>query len=331
MQNVNKWKWKISYRLSNFIRKFGYFNRLSRIPFSMPRVQQIEITNFCNLACPMCPRHLMEREVKYMEMGLFKKVVDEMKFTTPHVYLHHFGESLFHPKVYEMIKYVEKSGVAAMLSTNATILFEKQALALLDAKPSYLILSLDGATKETYEKMRKNAVFETVVENIERFMKLRETKPQYKDICVDLQIIQSVETANETEAFRKRWEHYDFHSIKVKKFELWGGQVEDIKSLAFDFQTRRPVVTKRHPCYDLWDSIVVLVDGRVVPCCRDYDGKAIVGDLNTMTIKEVWNSDNMISLRKTHLSEKFDNPLCQSCTDWTGYEANHLYPLNRQA
>ena len=39
-----------------------------------------------------------------------------------------------------------------------------------------------------------------------------------------------------------------------------------------------------YPCYRPWLTFTVLWDGRVSLCCADFDGKTILGDLNTQTI-----------------------------------------------
>ncbi len=35
----------------------------------------------------------------------------------------------------------------------------------------------------------------------------------------------------------------------------------------------------------------MLWDGRVSLCCADFDGRTILGDLNTSTIKDIWNAE----------------------------------------
>ena len=39
-----------------------------------------------------------------------------------------------------------------------------------------------------------------------------------------------------------------------------------------------------YPCYRPWLTFTVLWDGRVSLCCADFDGKTILGDLNTQSI-----------------------------------------------
>ncbi|MDP2278360.1 MAG: SPASM domain-containing protein, partial [Nitrospirota bacterium] len=60
----------------------------------------------------------------------------------------------------------------------------------------------------------------------------------------------------------------------------------------------------------------------VVPCCFDYSGKYIVGDVKLERIAEVWNSPKMQELRKNHLSGIINNiELCRNCS---GYKGNFI-------
>ena len=47
-------------------------------------------------------------------------------------------------------------------------------------------------------------------------------------------------------------------------------------------------------------------------CCADFDGKTILGNLNTETIAEVWNSDAFRAVRREHL-ESGGPDVCRSC------------------
>ena len=47
-----------------------------KIPYK-PRQVQIEITNRCNMDCPMCPREVLEIELEHMDWDKFVAVVDQ--------------------------------------------------------------------------------------------------------------------------------------------------------------------------------------------------------------------------------------------------------------
>ena len=132
----------------------------------------IEITSFCNLECIMCPRVNMKRNKQgYMEIELFRSIIDQIKDHVELVYLSGgLGEPLAHPRFGDMIRYCVSNNVRVGVSTNATLLRPKQINEMLDASPDLVLLSLDGATKETHEAIRVGSVFETTMGYVERFL-----------------------------------------------------------------------------------------------------------------------------------------------------------------
>jgi radical SAM protein with 4Fe4S-binding SPASM domain len=56
----------------------------------------------------------------------------------------------------------------------------------------------------------------------------------------------------------------------------------------------------------------VLWDGRVSLCCADFDGRNVLGDLNTSTIQEIWNAEPYRNARRQHL-ESGGPDICRSC------------------
>ena len=56
---------------------------------------KLELTNYCNLSCPMCPHQSMQRPVGYMSPTLFRRIIDQAVPELEFAYVHHLGESLF--------------------------------------------------------------------------------------------------------------------------------------------------------------------------------------------------------------------------------------------
>ncbi|MBL7714386.1 MAG: hypothetical protein JNL01_02895, partial [Bdellovibrionales bacterium] len=62
----------------------------------------IEISNICNLKCSFCPEVM--RASQLMDLGLFKKIIPQLKGITEQVTFHLMGDPLVHP---ELEKFVE--------------------------------------------------------------------------------------------------------------------------------------------------------------------------------------------------------------------------------
>lgn len=310
---------------NHFLGKYAYHHQKVKVE-NRPEVFAIEVTNHCNLNCIMCPRRKMTREIGMISFGLFKNIIDQIKDYDTHVLLHGFGEPLFHPQLDKMINYCAKNGLTTELSTNAAILNKENASKILNGELDKIIISSDGITKETYEKVRSGANFEQTKDNIVNFLKLKREMSFKKPYTV-LQIIQMNETEKEIADFKKQWEPYA-DEILIKRFTTWGEQVEGIKELSKIEHRFRSVSEPRYPCLWLWTNVVVQWNGDVVPCCFDYDSKCILGNLKEKTLVEVWNSDKMLNLRKQQLQSNYENPLCKQCIDWQGEPAERLYPVS---
>jgi len=293
---VNKALKKLSYRL-----------RLTR-SWAYPSVFQIEATNFCNLRCPMCPYDTMTRDVGYMEIDLFRRVVDQLAGCTRVLRLHNMGESLFHKQIDELIRYARSKGVTTCISTNATALNEKAAERILTAQLDRLFISFDGAHKETYEMYRKGARFERSLANVLRFLEIKEKQQAVKPHTT-ISMIEMAGTEGEIGEFREFWQKR-VDAIRIKRVGNWDGSVDRVNEIALkDF---RP--PDAPPCSWLWDRMVVLWDGRVVPCCYDYDGKYVLGNLRERTLKQIFNDQPMRELRKLHAAGRADeSSLCRGC------------------
>jgi radical SAM protein with 4Fe4S-binding SPASM domain len=95
----------------------------------------------------------------------FKGIIDEL----PHlekVTLQGLGEPLLAPDLLRMINYAAARGIRMGFNTNGMFLTPDRSERLVRAGLDWLHVSLDGATKETYEDIRHGSRFERVRENV---------------------------------------------------------------------------------------------------------------------------------------------------------------------
>jgi radical SAM protein with 4Fe4S-binding SPASM domain len=67
-------------------------------------------------------------------------------------------------------------------------------------------------------------------------------------------------------------------------------------------------------CAVPWVHLNFEPNGKVVPCCLTSHHNYFAGDLNTQTIDEIWNSDNMKNLRKQMIAGE-EPKICATCFD----------------
>ena len=285
------------------MKRFEYYQRLFRIfrAYKSKRTRLdylpirlwIEPTSVCNLACVMCPnKDLIKEQRGFMELELFQKIVDEAKDFAFDVHLLHRGESLSHPDFFKMVRYAHDAGLTTRFHTNGTLLTEEKSRLLLDSGLDQFAFSFDGFTAEDYEKIRVNASFEKTVGNIIRFLELKKERKAKKPVTF-IELIHFPDVFRKTDkarrkAFADRFKGLPLDKIHIKELHNWAGETgsPDRGTTAYG------------PCTFLWHALIIFWDGTVVPCTQDFFGSYALGNVRDSSLREIWNNDKMIALRR---------------------------------
>jgi len=298
---LQPWYWIYRFRW-NYVPKLFYET-------SFPTEMIIEVSSLCNLKCLMCFRNYLPKETKYsnMEFKVFQKIINECrKEGIAAVKLSWRGESLLNKDFVKMVAYAKKAGIEEVSTlTNATCLTPEVAQGLIDKGLDQIIISVDGVTKETYEKVRRGANFERVITNINKLIELKNNKP-----LIRLQITEIPENKDEIQDFVKEWR----------------GKVDEIAISGFiDYsyidEEQDPKVQEglkkakgRLPCPSLWQRLAIMADGTVTVCCIDVQGKLALGNVKDRSIKSMWQSYTLHNLRKIHKARNLDSiEACRKC------------------
>ena len=127
-----------------------------------PHILGLELTNNCNLECIQCFRKKMNRELGYMDVEVFKKLIDEIS-TYPIAFLRIIGrgEPSLHPELKQIMEYLKDKQIKVEFCTNGA-LFEKYSMSeILDWNIDLLDISVDGMDKNSYNKIRRNGISTT--------------------------------------------------------------------------------------------------------------------------------------------------------------------------
>jgi len=264
----------------------------------MPEIVQIESTNICNAKCVFCPRDEMHRRQGVMSMELFRKIVDECaELGITHVRMHNYGEAFIDRKLVEKVRYAKQRGIKEVgMISNGSLITEPVARGMLEAGLDAINISVDAAGKEVFEATRVGLKYDKVIANIERIVRLRREMGRRRPKLI-LSFVRQNNSADE-QAFIEHW------STVADKIH-----VTDLHNWAGTLNTESDV---NYPCYRPWLTFTVLWDGRVSLCCADFDGKTILGDLNTHSIAEIWNAQPYRDVRRQHL-ESGGPDICRAC------------------
>jgi sulfatase maturation enzyme AslB (radical SAM superfamily) len=296
----------------------AYEAGLTHGPFFPDRLY-VESTNHCNLRCVMCPTGLgvIRRPKGYMDMGLYRRIVDEVAPTAPAIVLHSWGEPMMHPDLFDMIRYARQRDVWVETSTNITLLTEDRAKRVLASGLSQLYLAMDGVTKDTYERVRVGGNFDKVTRNVERLLDLK--RQSGSDLRIVMQIIAMNETREEVAEFVRRWKRPEVDQVNVKHLDTWGNQVDAIAGHAVEVDA--PPV--RRACPNLWYHAYIFWDGSLVSCERDYDIKTPLGNVADGVLA-AWHGAHMRRLRKMHADGDYRAEACVNCVEWSWWQPTPL-------
>jgi len=297
--------------------RYGFTGRLTA---EFPSQVIVDTTEVCNLACIHCPHPEFKKSsyygARFLETELNQKLVDEVRdHGRPHCkYIRYTGEgeSLVHPKAYDMLDYaVENSGVYVTLTTNGTIMVEKRIRKLLASGVHMIDISIDAFKPETYAKIRVNGDLTKTRANVINLLKwIRETGAKTKVIVSFVE-----QGLNRTEAgdFESFWKDQGAHHVVIRRLHSAAGAVVNIAEIMH----KKGETLPRRPCVYPWERIVLNPRGFISFCPADWTHGSTVVDYRTTTVRETWNGAFYEALRKAHLTNEYGkHQFCGQCPDW---------------
>ncbi len=267
-----------------------------------PKEVRIENTNRCNAVCTMCPRELLKRGIGTMSTEFFNSIADQLKAGgTEELHLQGYGEPFLDKGILEKIRYAKEIGIPyTFMVTNASIMDEEVCEGIVKSGLDKLKISFYGINPEEYETVHKGLSYEKVQENVKRLLSVKK-RLKSKTPVVDVKYIGSLPKFL---IFALQW------GLKTRISYARLHNYADGRSYNKPRKERqsRSCVMVREPVMQ------VLWDGKVVPCCYDFDGKMILGDLSKTTVTGVWNGKEYNEFRRIHRDQEFDKlPLCLNC------------------
>ena len=127
----------------------------------------VDVTSRCNLDCHMCWREFtFANAFGDMSLETFKNILPLMD-NLDRVTLQASGEPFMNRNFIEMLRLTAQRNNGIVFATNGTIMSEKYAEELVHNRVQQVLVSLDAATRQTYEKIRIGSKWEHVLKNIQ--------------------------------------------------------------------------------------------------------------------------------------------------------------------
>jgi MoaA/NifB/PqqE/SkfB family radical SAM enzyme len=159
------------------MRRFDEFSVSAEYP-QWPQQMEFSISNVCNLECVMC-RGLWSSAIRARREKLppLPRLYGDAFFDSLWKYLPHLkrlrflgGEPFLISEYYKLWDRMMAEGlpIPCHITTNGTQ-YDARIEQVMEKVPMSFAVSLDAATKETYESIRVNANYEEVMKNAARF------------------------------------------------------------------------------------------------------------------------------------------------------------------
>jgi len=272
------------------------------IHFRVPLHLDIELTNHCNLKCTMC-RHGFDpiTEKGMMPNDMAASLINEAAFLgIPSIKFQFRGESALHKELENFVLLAKCADIKEVqLNTNLVALSEERIENLIDGGLDRLIVSVDGATKETYESIRVGASWDKLVQRLEFFREKNKGRTKLR-----IQMTQQKQNDHEAVSFVEKFLRYT-RDIRIRPASDRG---QDGRLLSGRF-----VSVGRKRCAQPWQRLVIGWNGVGYPCCSSWYDEFPLGNYQDVGIMGLWNSEKMEMIRKQSNTPEKGFP-CEKCT-----------------
>lgn len=287
------------------------------IPLRTPLAIQVAPSSVCNFKCNYCIQSSPDmKDKKIMEWDTFEKLCEQLKGfddKLKQITFAGWGEPLVNRDLPKMISHIKKTGVVQKVAvfTNG-LLLKRDALSLVDAGADFIKISLQGMSTGKYKEISGVKLdFDDLVADIKFLYENR------KDCKIFIKIGDIDLTENEKElfysTFRNITDRMYIESIRPIFENLSSSAMLKDKKIMSKFgELHSPVIICPQPFY----MMNITPQGDVLPCCAYYD-PANLGNIHSISLKEIWNGKKMrMFLRAMLRADRKDQklyPVCRTC------------------
>ncbi len=264
----------------------------------------IEITNICNLSCSFCKQ--TKRIRKSMSPEEFEEILKKIDDYTDYIYLHVKGEPLIHQNLKEILNIASKYQKKVTITTNATLLKEKESILLESSCIRQMNLSL-------HSENNKEDYLEEIFSSVDKLLKKMNIVYRFWTLHKGILNEKSTETVKKINSYYHLSPEtveklYTNSNIKIKE-NIYVNKDNEFLWPDLENEYYEPYGY----CHALKDQIAILVDGTVIPCCLDGEGFINLGNIYESTMEEIMSNDRTKNMIEGFKSRKVSEELCKHC------------------
>lgn len=304
------------------LRRFAYrfkYRYGKHLPITVPVDVSLELTSFCTNSCGYCyhsdrgnlpfTKGFMDRN---MALGL---VTQAGKLGVNSIKFNYRGESTMHPNFEEITRHAKRFASGSTFLdrlTNSNFNFRNDRDDIFRGlcHQTKVKVSFDSFVKDIFEKQRKGSNYEATIKNIEKFYNYRGRE--------NVLVIQAVRTsANQNEDLEWEIKHRWPEAVASIRDCVEGRVNKDLSSII----TKQRDGSERIPCQQAFVRLIAHHDGKVTACCPDIRGILELGNANSESLLDIFNSPSAKMLRESLKNKSaFKSDPCKTCSSFETYK-----------
>jgi MoaA/NifB/PqqE/SkfB family radical SAM enzyme len=300
------------------------FSNITNKPFvwAYPFSISIEPTTQCNLNCPECPtgNNSLTRKMGKMDFELFKIIIDQVYKKTFYLNLFLQGEPFLHPELCIFASYARSKKMFVTISTNGHFLDSDTCEKIIHSGIQKIIISLDGASKESYNKYRSGGDFEKVKEGIKLLSDTKNKNHSYHPHIVIQMLVHSF-NEHEIPEMQTLVKNLGADKLELKSMQIYHKpeflpKLEKHNRYKLDKNNHLVSKNKLHNnCFRLWSTAVFTFEGDLIACCYDKNATHRFGNMVNSEFKKLWKNKLFNDYRSEVLTHRKNIEICNNCLE----------------
>lgn len=303
-----------------------------------PQQIEVEITTRCHLQCTICEHTYWNEPSADMSLEQFKNILNQFP-GLKWLGLTGIGSNMLNKDFFEMLAYAKSRHIYTEFFDTFDLINEENAEKLIRLGVEKIWMSIDGATKPTYDRIRVGTTFEKVTGNARKLMELKKklgspvpeiwfhyiiNKDNYKELPLFVELVAGIVSNGTNPATMIYFTNLlSFDEVKDMAAEL----PKDIIDATYRAAKKHgiylgwnPNIKPVKPITECtrWTEPFILSTGHIQSCCaineantRAYQKEHALANLNETHFSKIWKKEYKNLVRDIHNNKL--PAICKHC------------------
>jgi radical SAM protein with 4Fe4S-binding SPASM domain len=264
----------------------------------------------------------MTRKPGLMDFETFKTIIDDTGDSIFYLLLYQQGEPFINKEFLKFVEYAKSKRIFVTTSTNGHYLDSVTAQRTVASGLDSIIVSIDGATQQSYETYRVRGNLSKVIEGVENLL-AEKKRQKSKTPKIFIQFIVMRHNEDQTKAMESLAKELGVDKLLKKTAQVetteeayqWLPNKESFRRYRLNGSKLEIKRTGKGPCPRPWTSTLLNWDGSVVPCCFDKNGLYSLGSMKqNEAFNNIWHSEEYGNFRTKMLNDRSALDICSNCS-----------------